>query len=211
MLELERELVARCAPRLVRDGLVVGTAGNISVRSATLIAITPAATDYGRLTAADVVVVDADGTIVDGDLPPSSELPMHLAVYAATDAGAVVHTHSPFATALATAGLELPPIHYLAGGLGGRVRLAPYATFGTPLLAASVVTALRGRTAVLLEQHGALTVGGTLEQAYGRALDLEWLAALYVRARALAPLRELTPEELDAVAGRLERRAAGVR
>jgi L-fuculose-phosphate aldolase len=204
LLERERELVVHYARRLRPDGLVLGTAGNLSVRSGALTAVTPTSVDYDELDPASIAVVNAGGLRVDGALRPSSELPMPLAAYAASDAGAVVHTHSPYATALATAGIELPPVHYLAADLGGRVRVAPYATFGSHELAESVAEGLDGRNAVLLERHGTLTIGETLEQAYARALTLEWLAALFVRASSLAPLRPFDDDELERVAARLD-------
>lgn len=203
LLERERGLVVRYAKRLRADRLAVATAGNLSVRYRGLTAITPTSGDYDELDAASIVVVDEVGTVVDGALRPSSELPMHLAAYETTGAGAVVHTHSPYATALATAGIELPPVHYLAADLGGWVRLAPYATFGGDELAASVATTLAGRTAVLLERHGALTVGETLARAYDRALVLEWLATVYVHTAALGSPVPLPDPELERVAERL--------
>ena len=204
LLERERELVVRYARRLRPDGLVVGTAGNLSVRSGSLTAVTPTSVDYDELDPASIAVVNVGGLRIDGPLRPSSELPMHLAAYAARDTGAVVHTHSPYATALATAGIELPPVHYLSADLGGNVRVAPYATFGSHELAEAVAEGLEGRNAVLLERHGTLTIGETLERAYARAQTLEWLAALFVRASALGPLRPFDDEELELVAARLD-------
>ncbi|HKI93601.1 MAG TPA: class II aldolase/adducin family protein [Gaiellaceae bacterium] len=204
LLERERELVVRFARRLRPDGLAIVTAGNLSLRSRGLTAITPTSVDYDELEAEAIAVVNEIGVPVDGAHRPSSELPMHLAAYGATGAGAVVHTHSPYATALATAGIALPPVHYLAADLGGWVRIAPYATFGSDELAESVATTLAGRTAVLLERHGTLTVGDTLEQAYERALVLEWLATVYVRASALGSPVALDDTELERVSERFE-------
>ena len=203
LLHEQRELVVRYARRLRPDGLVVGTAGNLSVRDGALIAITPTSLDYDELDAEAVAVVNAAGMRIDGPFRPSSELPMHLAAYETTGTGAVVHTHAPYATALATAGIELPPVHYLAADLGGTVPVVPYATFGSVELADGVAEALGTRTAVLLERHGTLTVGDTLDRAYTRALTLEWLATLYVRASQLGPLRPFDDDELELVSARL--------
>jgi L-fuculose-phosphate aldolase len=211
LLVRERGEVARYAERLVADGLAVATAGNLSARSGTLVAITPAGIGCDLVAPGDVVLVDLAGDRVDGDLAPSSELPMHLAIYAATGARAVVHTHSPYATALATAGMELPPIHYLAAELGGEVRLASYATFGSEELADRVVEALDGRTGALLERHGTVTVGDDVEEAYLRALTLEWLAALYLRASAITRVRPLPDDELVRVRERLAARRDALR
>jgi L-fuculose-phosphate aldolase len=203
-LAAEREAVVRLAQRLRPDGLVVGTAGNLSARAGDLVAITPSGVDYDRLEPELVCVVDLEGAVVEGELAPSTELPLHLAVHTRAPAGAVVHTHSPAATTVACVEDELPAIHYLIAQLGGPVRVAPYATFGTRALARSVAEGLAGRQAVLLASHGTITVGDTLDAAYANAVLLEWLAALYVRARALGPPRELGEAELAEVARRLE-------
>ena len=203
LLEAERALIVHHAGLLRPDGLVVGTAGNLSIRSDDLVAITPSSVDYDALDAGLICVVGLDGEIVEAARAPSSELPMHLAVYGATDAAAIVHTHAPYATTLATVVDELPAIHYMIAELGGPVRVAPYATFGSDELAASVMDALDGRSAVLLGNHGTLTIGDSLEQAYWRSVLLEWLAALYYRAMQLGEPRLLPGEEIDRVADRL--------
>jgi L-fuculose-phosphate aldolase len=193
-----RDEVVSYARRLARDGLVVGTAGNLSVRSGDTIAITPSAVSYDALTAERVALVTLDGGGVEGD--PSRELPLHLTLYRETEAGAVVHTHSPWATALACTRDELPPVHYLLAELGGPVRVAPYATPGSEELAQALLEALAGRSAALLASHGAVTIGETLAQAYSRAVLLEWLCALYSRARSLGEPRLLAADELDRLA-----------
>ncbi len=203
LLEAERALIVHHAGLLRPDGLVVGTAGNLSIRSDDLVAITPSSVDYDALDAGLICVVGLDGEIVEAARAPSSELPMHLAVYGATDAAAIVHTHAPYATTLATVVDELPAIHYMIAELGGPVRVAPYATFGSDELAASVMDALDGRSAVLLGSHGTLTIGDSLEQAYWRSVLLEWLAALYYRAMQLGEPRLLPGEEIERVADRL--------
>ena len=193
-----REAVAAYARRLVADGLVVGTAGNLSVRLEDRVAITPSAVSYEELTSELVASVALDGTTLEGD--PSRELPLHLAVYRETDADAVVHTHSPWATALACTADELPAVHYLVAELGGPVRVAPYATPGSEELGRALLPALAGRSAALLASHGAVTIGATLEQAYKRALLLEWLCALYARARSLGEPRLIAAAEVDRLA-----------
>ena len=136
---------------------------------------------------------------------------MHLAIYAATSAAAVVHTHSPEVIALSAARRELPAIHYAITALGGPVRVAPYARFGSAQLADAAVAALDGRSAVILRNHGAVTYGADLAQAYDRALLLEWLARTYRLGLAYGEPAVLSAAELDEVAAESRRRRYGTR
>ncbi len=191
-VEASRERIAAAARQLAADGLVHGTAGNISERIEDLIAVTPTGGDFAALTAEQVVVVDLDGDPVDGELLPTSELALHLGVYRRYDAGAVVHTHAPYATAVACVlDGELPVVHYQLLALGGPIRIAPYATFGTPELAENTVAALEGRAAALMANHGAITYGPNLDAAAAQSALLEWGCALYWRAAAIGPPRAL--------------------
>ncbi|MFE6804857.1 class II aldolase/adducin family protein [Streptomyces sp. NPDC057681] len=172
------------ARRTVADGLVVGTSGNASVRVGDTVLVTPSGVPYDELAPDDLVAVGLDGRQSAGTLTPTSELPMHLAVYRATPARAVVHTHAVHATAVSTLVPELPLIHYMAAALGGPVRVAPYATYGTEQLAENVLDALKGRTGCLLQNHGTLTYGDTLTAAYDRTAQLEWLCRVWLTASA---------------------------
>ncbi len=202
-LGAEREEITRYAQRLRPDGLVTGTSGNISVRSRDLVAMTPSGLDYDAMRPELICVVNLDGEPVEGELMPTTEISMHLAVYELTDARATVHTHSPYATVLSTVIDELPPIHYSIAELGGPVRVAPYATFGTSQLAANMGRALAGRHAALLANHGTISIGETLEVAYSRGLTLEWLSALYYRARQFGEPRLLGIDEVRRVIERM--------
>ena len=195
-----RDEVAAAARRLAAEGLLVGTAGNVSVRVRDLVAVTASGVVLADCQAHDVVLVDHDGALVEGGLVPTSELGLHLGVYAdRPDVGAVVHTHAPWSTAVACVLDELPVLHYQQLLLGGAVRVAPYAVFGSPELAASVRAALEGRQAALMGNHGSLAVGTGLAQAVEHAVLLEWLAALHHRASALGTPRVLTDDEQEAV------------
>jgi L-fuculose-phosphate aldolase len=197
--------VAAAARRLFEAGLLRGTAGNLSVRSGGLVAVTPSGVDYRLLDPGAVAVVDLDGRQVEGTLAPSSELPLHLAVYRARpDVGAVVHTHSRFATTFAVLGEELPAVHYLLAHAGRRVRVAPYATFGSGELADACVAALAGDRAVLLANHGVVAVGADLERALAAAEAVEEVAELCWRARCLGTPAVLPDEEMDRVARAFE-------
>jgi L-fuculose-phosphate aldolase len=203
LAEERSEVVAFCR-RMAADNLVVGTSGNISVRRGELIAVSPSAVEYEELTPMLVGVHRCeDGAPVEAPLAPTTELPMHLRAYEVTAANAVVHTHSTAATAVSTLVEGLPNVHYLVALFGGPVRVARYATFGTEALADSMAEALTGRAGCLLANHGALTVGGTLAQAYSRAQYLEWLCEVWLRARSAGQPRLLDPAEIDLVVGKL--------
>ncbi|WP_028656546.1 class II aldolase/adducin family protein [Nocardioides sp. J54] len=201
--------VAAACRQLADAGLLVGTAGNVSARSGDLVAVTGTGVVLAGCTAEDVTVVSTTGDVVEGRLAPTSELALHLGVYddhPAAQVGAVVHTHAPFATAVACVLDELPVLHYQQLALGGAVRVAPYATFGTDDLAGHVRAALAGRSAALLANHGSVTVGATLEKAVENALLLEWLCQLHHRASALGTPRVLTVEQqADVVRVAIER------
>ncbi|MGY5050445.1 class II aldolase/adducin family protein [Streptomyces sp. 900105755] len=188
----ERAAVADVCRRLGAAGLLIGTAGNVSVRVGDRVAVTATGAVLAQLTAGQVTVVDLDGEVVAGTLQPTSELDLHLGVYRRHGAGAVVHTHAPMATALSCVLDELPCFHYQLLAIGGTVRVAPYATFGTPELAESVLTALDGRSAALMANHGSVAVGPTLDKAFENALLLEWACGVYQHAAALG-----TPRVLD--------------
>ncbi|MEV4015772.1 class II aldolase/adducin family protein [Nonomuraea angiospora] len=194
-----REQLCEYGRRAVELGLVIGTSGNLSVREGDLVAVTPSGAALDRLTPEMCPVVDVEGYLVEGDLQPSSETPMHLAVYATTDAKAIVHTHSVFGTIVATTMTELPPVHYNALLLGGVVKVAEYATYGTPELAANVRAAMEGKKAALMANHGGVTVGATLEEAFEATRLLEWLCEVYVRGLSVGKPAVLTNEQLNAV------------
>ncbi len=196
----QRESLVAYGRRLAGDDLAYGTSGNLSVRAGDLMAITPSGVPYQDMSPASICVVRvADGTVTGGRRP-STETPLHLAVYRSTDAAAIVHTHSPFVVALSSVLDELPAIHYAMAGLGGPVRVAPSARFGTGGLADSALAALAGRTAVILQNHGALAYGPALAQAYERAAVLEWLARVYWHARLIGTPRTLSEQALAEVA-----------
>lgn len=210
-LHAAREQLVTYSARLLADGLAVGSAGNLSMRCGDLIAITPSGISYDEMRPADIAVIDLHGAEVDAPEVPSTEMPMHLAVYAATSAGAVVHTHSPEVIALSAARDELPAIHYAITSLGGPVRVAPYVRFGSDGLAAAATEALAGRRAAILRNHGAICYGHSLDEAYSRALLLEWLVHVYRLALAYGEPRTLSQAELAEVTAESRRRRYGTR
>src|SRR3954468_9201741 len=209
-MDAEREQVAAASRRLAAERLVLGTAGNVSARGQNdLVAISPTGAVLDSLEAADVSVVDMDGKLADGGLEPTSELDLHLGVYRRYDAGAVVHTHAPWATAIGCALDELPCVHYQMLLLGGTVRVAPYRTFGTPELAEAVIEALDGRTAALMANHGALNYGASMDAAVDGALLLEWACEVYWRAATLGEPRTLGEDDRQAVIEAVTQRSYG--
>jgi L-fuculose-phosphate aldolase len=204
LLPAAREAIVTTCQELSRAGLVVGTAGNVSVRSGDLVAVSPSGLRYAELTPELVGVHRLDGTAAEAPLRPTSELPLHLAIYAARpEVGAIVHTHSPAATALSTLVDEIPPVHYYVAMFGGPVIVAPYATYGTDELARNVVDALRDRTGCLMGNHGAVTVGPDLMSAHDKSVYLEWLCDVYLRASSAGSPRLLPAAEIDAVAAKM--------
>ena len=203
-----REEVARVARQMISSGLVTGTSGNVSARTPEGdILITPSGLDYGQLEPGDIVLVDLEKNLLEGDLEPSSETPMHTGIYRARpQVDAVVHTHSRFATTLACLGLEIPPVHYMLTTLSedGRIPLAPYATYGTEELAGYASEAL-GEThnACLLQNHGTITVGESADEAFSRTVVLEEMAEIYYRARLAGEPVLLSPEQVEEVATKI--------
>ena len=179
--------------------------GHVSVRVGDTVLVTPSGVPYDRLAPDDVTGVDLDGRQILGTLVPTSELPMHLAVYRTTGALAVVHTHAVHATAVSTLVSELPLIHYMAAALGGPVRVAPYATYGTDELAENMLRALADRSGCLLRNHGTVTHGANLAQAYDRTAQLEWMCRLWLTASSVPGLAPslLSREQLTEVEERL--------
>jgi L-fuculose-phosphate aldolase len=197
-LDFARAEVAAACRSLAAQGLVIGTAGNVSVRVGDHVAVTATGARFEELTAEQVTIVTLDGQ-VRGELAPTSEIDLHLGIYRTFGAGAVVHTHAPVATAVGLVVDELPCVHYQMLLLGGAIRVAPYATFGTPELAESVIAALDGRLAALMANHGAVTPAGDLHSAVDQALLLEWACTVYWRAASMGRPRELTEEQQQAV------------
>ncbi|MCV7227889.1 class II aldolase/adducin family protein [Mycolicibacterium komossense] len=198
-LDEAREEVVRVAKRMTTDRLVVGTSGNVSIRVGDLVCATPSGVDYATMTAEDIPVVRLDGTVVTGDLTPTTELPMHLRCYRDFDAAAVVHTHSVAATALSLLRDAVPLVHYQTAMFGGQVRVAPYCTYGTGELADAMATALEGRSACILANHGTIAFSNSLSHAYDKVSQLEWLCDVWLRASSVGVPKEITPDQLAVV------------
>ena len=203
-----REEVARVAKLLIESGLVTGTSGNVSARTPDGdVLMTPSGIDYEEMEPGDVVLVDVDGKVLEGSLGPSTETPMHTGIYRArADVGAVVHTHSVFATTLACLGWTIPPVHYMLTTLSedGEIPLAPYTTYGTEKLAGHAAEALgEDRNACLLQNHGTIAVGDSPGEAFSRTVVLEEMAEIYYRTRSVGEPVLLSPEQVGEVAAKI--------
>ena len=185
-LEQERELLTEYGRRMSRAGLSVGTSGNLSiyVPEEGLMAITPSGLDYEATTPADIVVMDLEAHVVEGERKPSSEW-------------ALVHTHSMYCTTLACLGKPLEAVHYAIGAAGtARIPVAPYRLFGSPELAEAAVEACGDGKAVLLANHGLVAWEGSLPKAFSLARDLEFTAELQWRAMAVGTPNILTDSQM---------------
>ena len=196
-----REEITRVSRRMSDSGLVPTTSGNASARTPEGdVLITPSGLPYEDLEPEDIVLLTLGGEVLEGSLEPSSEVPMHTGLYRAKpQIGGIVHTHAPYATALACLGLEIPPVHYLLAALSeeGRVPLASYATYGTEELAGYAGGALGdAHSACLLQNHGTITVGETVGKAYSLTEILEEMAELYYRTRIAGDPIILRPDQI---------------
>jgi len=199
-----RAAIVTAARALDALGFMPSKSGNLSVRTARGCLITPSGLPYAVTAPEDLVEMAADGSAPANARRPSSEWRLHAAIYAARpEVHAVVHTHSPFATALSCARQGIPPFHYMIALAGGEdIRCSAYATFGTAELAEAVVTALAGRKAALIANHGVVAVGATLAGAQALAMEVENLARQYLalRAASLAPVLLTAPELAEVLA-----------
>ncbi|MFN3613713.1 MAG: class II aldolase/adducin family protein [Rubrimonas sp.] len=165
------------------SGLNQGTSGNISARWGDRMLITPSATPYDAMEPEMIASMPLEGEYGawDGPLKPSTEWRFHLDIMRAKpDVGAVVHTHSTYATVLAIARKEIPACHYMIAAFGGmEIRCAPYATYGTAELSRHALAALDGRAGCLLANHGMIATGATLDKAMWLAVELETIAKQY--------------------------------
>ncbi len=194
-----REAIIGAARALQKNRLGTGTAGNVSARVGQGYLITPTGMDYEALAPADIVSMDMRGKHAEGDLKPSSEWRFHQDIYTQRpDTHAIVHTHSPYATALACTRQDLPAFHYMVAGAGGAsIRCAEYATYGTQDLSDHALAALAGRQACLLANHGVIALGKDVGAAFKMAQLVEELARQYLLSRMLGSPVLLDEAEMD--------------
>ena len=209
LAEKTRRDVLRVCQRLARSALGVGASGNVSARDPDtgLVALSPSAMDYMQMQAEDVVLLTLEGELRDSARRPTSEAPMHLACYRARQqVAAIVHTHSPAATAVAVLGRPLPAVHYMLALAGHHeIPLAPYHRFGSEALAQAALDAMGEGYACLLANHGVLAAGADLAAAWMLAEQIEFCADLYLRAAAVGTPAVLTEAQMREVADHFDR------
>lgn len=207
ILEKERKLVVEYGIKLIKSGLTTGTGGNVSIfnREEKLMAISPSGIDYFEIKPEDVVIMNLDDKVVDGDKTPSSEHAMHKIFYKKrTDINAVVHSHSKYATTISCLNWDLPALDYLVAFAGKNVRCAKYATYGTPELAENAFEAMKDRYAVLLANHGLLSGSINIASAFSILEEIEFCAGLYYRTKAIGEPVILSDEEMELMGKRFQ-------
>jgi L-fuculose-phosphate aldolase len=196
----KRQSIIDACRRMNALGINQGTSGNISVRHADGLLITPTSVPYDEMTPEQIVFMGMDGSFAEVQRP-SSEWRFHLDILRARgEIDAVVHAHPPYCTMLAIMGLEIPPIHYMIAAAGGdTIRCAPYATFGTAELSEHAVRALEGRLACLLDHHGMIAIGPSLQRALWLAVEVETLARQYHGCLQIGKPPLLSKDEIELV------------
>lgn len=199
-LALRKSIIEACRS-MNSLGINQGTSGNISARYEDRMLVTPTSVPYDELTPGDIcsTPIKGDGTDWTGPLQPSSEWRFHLHILQGRpEVGAVVHTHSMYATVLSICNKPIPAVHYMVAAAGGHnIRCAPYATFGTQETADNAVKALKDRNACLLANHGMIVVGPNLKKTMWLAVEVETLAAQYWRALQVGKPNILSKAEID--------------
>jgi len=201
----EKKLVLETAQKMLEKGLVVGTAGNVSLRlpcegERQSLAITPSARHYNLLSVEEIQVIDFEAKPIEGDLTPSMESMLHIGIYEARkNINAVIHTHSVYASAVSVAGHDIPAIlDDQVAFLGGQIKLAGHALTGSPEQVSSVIAALEDRNAVLLPNHGAVGIGRTMSDAFTACELIEKTARIYLLALSIGKVNLLPDEEFEA-------------
>ncbi|MET4220062.1 L-fuculose-phosphate aldolase [Bradyrhizobium sp. LB7.2] len=200
----KRQAIIGACRRMNALGINQGTSGNISVRHVDGLLITPTSVPYDAMTPDQIVFMAMDGSHAPSQ-KPSSEWRFHLDILKARqDVNAVVHAHPTYCTILAIMGMEIPPVHYMIAAAGGdSIRCAPYATFGTVELSEHAVRALEDRLACLLDHHGMIAVGKSLDKAMWLAVEVETLARQYHGCLQIGEPPLLSSAEIERVRQRM--------
>ncbi len=208
LLKKERELIVEYCKKLHKYDLTTGTSGNISIlnKESNMIAISPSGIDYDTMQPKDVVIVDNKGKVIDGKLKPSSELALHLAFYNnKRGAVSVVHCHSLFASVLAAMNRPIEALHYVIGDAHtSEIPYVPYVTFGTQELADTTIDYCKESRACILGNHGQITYGRSVQDAFSLAINVEYLAKIQYYTMAVEKPKPLSPKQMEEVLKRFE-------
>ena len=202
-MEKERLLLIEYGKKLVKARLTKGTGGNLSIfdRKNGHVAITPSGIDFFEIQPEDIVIMDVDGNMIEGNRVPSSEWAMHVMPYKyRDDIDAVIHAHTMYATVMACLREDLPATHYMIAVAGENVRVAEYATYGSPELAKNAFEAMKDRKAVILANHGILAGANDLLNAFNIIEEVECCAEVYTKAKAIGEPVVLPHEEMTLMA-----------
>jgi len=202
LLTQERKEIVDFSMKMLDAELTHSSGGNISIfnRKKQFIAITPSGIEYPKLSIQDVLIIDLKGNIIEGSLNPSSETDFHIAIYLERhDVNAIVHTHSLYATTYACLQREIKPVHYLIGFAGKKVPVAPYATYGTKELAHNIISSIKDFNAVLLANHGLVSVGKNILSAFNVAQEIEYVAQVSYQCENLGVPNILSDKEMSKV------------
>lgn len=208
LLNEERKLIVKYGRKLIDSRLTVGTGGNVSIfnRETGYMAISPSGIKYYEMKEEDVVIMDLEGNVIEGQLKPSTEFEMHSIVYRnRDDVNAMIHTHALYATTISCLNEGLPAIDYLVAHSGGKdIRCAEYASYGTKEIAVNALAAMEGRNAVLLANHGINVVGGNIEKTFAVTEQLEFCCRLYWQARSIGNPVILPDDEMERMVRRFK-------
>ena len=188
LMQKEREAVVEYGKLLITSGLTKGTGGNVSVANRELgyFALSPSGKDYFTIKPEEVAILDFDGKIIEAPFKPSTEHELHRMIYVdRPEINGVIHAHTNYATTLGCMRWELPALHYLVALAGKNVRCAEYATFGTKELAVNVVKAMKDRYAAIMANHGVITGGRDVANAFKKLEEIEYCCQLYWQAKAM--------------------------
>jgi L-fuculose-phosphate aldolase len=200
LMQSEREQIVEYGIKMFQSGLTNGTTGNMSMYNKDLgyMAISPSGIPYPDTKPEDIVIVDLDGNIIDGERKPSSEIHLHTEVYKRKpDMVAAVHTHSDYSTVMGCLRWDLPAAHYMINGAGANtIKCAEYATFGTEELAIKTMDGMGNAKATYMANHGLLVCHITMEKALGLAEKVEWFSKIYITSKSVGDPVILTNEEM---------------
>jgi L-fuculose-phosphate aldolase len=198
-LEKLKEEIVKYSRRMTEKELVLGTSGNISTRSGDRFAITPSNLDYSLMSSKDVLILNMNGEVIFGERNPSSEKLMHLKIYKKReDVKAIIHTHSKYASVIASLELSIPPfLDEMVNYLGGEIKTARYALPGSEELAQNVVEALEDRNGALISHHGTLSCGKDLKTAFENALRLERISEIYIISHIIGKPKSIPEESIE--------------